>query len=165
MKNNGLKHWYQKRAITNALKSNKREKVFPKIGSIKEIAIISDHDVDKNTIQSLFGIQVRLQELKFIPTKRDKGDDSPGIFVSDINFFGVPASKLIETFVNTPFDILIDFTREKSGVVEFVCAKSVAKFKVGKHNTNSIFDLIINKPDLEEGKYSKVIVETLSNFS
>ena len=53
---------------------------------------------------------------------------------------------LIQEFADEPFDMLIDLSMEVIFPLQYVLAKSTAKFKVGRQNDSSedYYDLMIN---------------------
>jgi hypothetical protein len=64
----------------------------------------------------------------------------------DLNWFGKPIAPLIQEFADEPFDMLIDLSMEVIFPLQYVLAKSTAKFKVGRQNDSSedYYDLMIN---------------------
>ena len=87
------------------------------------------------------------------------------LFSSDLNFWGLPSKQLIQHFIDIPFDILINFASDQNPVIDFICASSVAKFKVARYDNNKIYDLIISGRSLEDSEYLNEIERTLNNFS
>ena len=51
----------------------------------------------------------------------------------DLNWFYQPKSKRLKTFVEEPFDLLINFSDSLNYPMRFVTAYSKARFKIGRH--------------------------------
>ena len=63
----------------------------------------------------------------------------------DLDWFGLPKSAIIDGFINTDFDLLLNLAMEQNLVLDYISALSLAKFKVGCSNKkDNFFDLNIN---------------------
>lgn len=82
---------------------------------------------------------------------------------SDFSWNGSLKSTEINDFLNTPFDMLIDFTNNSEVYNSFLVAKSKAKFKVGYANLDErLYDLMIDSESIplfinELIKYLKIL--------
>lgn len=103
--------------------------------------------------------------IDFKEEKRDKTVDSTDIYSSDLNFWGLPSIKLISHFIETPFDLLINFRSEPNLALDYLCAKSVARFKVSRYDVYGLYDLVIDKQDMTDSSYVEEIIKTINNFS
>ncbi len=69
---------------------------------------------------------------------------------TDLNWYYKPVSKVVEDFINNPFDILIDLSLEDYYPVQYILMSSISTFKVGRYKSDQEFlDLMI---DLEKEK-------------
>lgn len=63
----------------------------------------------------------------------------------DLNWFGKPEKVQINDFINTEFDLLLDFTHQPYSVIQLMLALSHAHFIVGSQKENAqYYDLLIN---------------------
>lgn len=162
MNNKGFKYKLAIRKINSVVLKNKREVNFPSLNSIKRVGIVGYSEIEKKDIQ--LSIDGDIQVLMFSSEKRDKGDNSDGIFVNDLNFIGLPSKMRAHLFIETAFDVLICLENESSPAVEFVCGKSQAKFKVGKFKSIA-FDLVIDQKGMTNKAFIDEIKNTIRNFS
>ena len=165
MNENGWRYKIRKNRILKAVRQNRRQPVFPKFSSIQRIGCIGSNPVNSAIIFSKFNAGVLTNYLQFSAGKRPKGDESEVIFLSDLNFLGIPPRKLIKDFVDIPFDILINFSKGQQEAIDYICASSVAKFKVGKLAYPAIYDLVINGEAMDDTEYLNEIIRTLNNFN
>lgn len=145
--------------------SSGRHVSFPLVQSIYKIGVITTSSLKFEFISGYFNQHVEIDSIEVKLEKRTKGDDSKAVFVSDLNFWGIPPKPLIQSFVDTPFDILINFAEPANEVANYICALSLAKFKVSKLQHHTIYDLIINQIDIDDKDYVNEIIKTLNNFS
>jgi len=165
MKQHGLKHQYRQKRILSFAERSERKIQFPVQNHIQTIGIVADFDFKSDFITQYFGSNVKMDVLLLNNEKRPKQDQNETIFLSDLDFWGIPPIKLIQPFVDKPFDILINFTSQQFDPVEYICARSKARFKISKYQYLTIYDLIINHPDIAINEYFKEIIKTLNNFS
>lgn len=73
----------------------------------------------------------------------------------EINWFGKPASHIIDNFIDEEFDLLIDLNIHDHFPLKYISAMSKAKFKVGKYKEKdeSIFDMMIDADNTQTLKY------------
>lgn len=165
MNRNGLKYNLRKNRISETAGQCSRQVVFPNVSIIQRIGCIGNYSIDLSLITDSFLSGVQVNYLEFNVEKRPKGDESETIFLSDLNFWGVPPKKLIQKFTSIPFDILINFASDQQEVIDYICAKSVAKFKVSKQSSSTIYDLVIISKTLDDAHYLQEIKRTLNNFN
>lgn len=165
MNKNGLRYNLRKNRILKAASQCSRQVVFPTTPSIQRIGCISDYSIELSLVRNNFSPGVQVNFIEFSAENRAKGNESETIFLSDLNFWGVPPGRLIQKFTAIPFDILINFASEQQEVVHYICASSVAKFKVSKQSSSTIYDLVINSKTMDDAHYLKEIIRTLNNFN
>ena len=69
---------------------------------------------------------------------------------NDLNWFYKPVSKVTESFMQQPFDILFNLSLEEYFPIQYIVALSLASFKVGKYSSaEKNLDLMI---DIESEK-------------
>lgn len=165
MKHSGLKHQYRQKRILTHADRNVRNIQFPVHNSIQTIGIVTDFDFQGDLVSQYFGSKVKMDALFLKKERRPKQDQSEIIYLSDLDFWGIPTMKMIQPFVDKPFDILINFTTQQFDPVEYICARSKAKFRISKYQHQAIYDLVINQPEIAINDYFKEMVRTLNNFS
>ena len=137
MKKRGLKFSVQNKIIHRTIKNNKRTIVFPSINSIKNIGIVGNDDningFDFSSNQLTKGVKLNFLTTKI--GKRDKAKEDVNIYSSDLNFWGLPQKRIINSFISEPFDVLINIADETERALAYICAASVSKFKISI-NTN-----------------------------
>jgi len=103
----------------------------------------------KALIKELKVHQIRSQSLGYIhQNKRD--DDFIGDNVysfackKDFSFFYKPKSESVDTFINTPFNLLFVLTKDNPFPIDYIGSLSHAAFKAGKANVNNdMLDIMI----------------------
>lgn len=79
---------------------------------------------------------------------------SNAVTTKDLNWIGLPKTTIIDGFINTEFDLLLNLALDQNLVLDYITALSRAKFKVGcsKEKTN-YFDLNINISSKQDALY------------
>jgi hypothetical protein len=160
-----IRNYIRKKYIARVLKKNKRTVLFPKQNTINEIAIVSDKIPDTKHSEISAFKQANISYMFYCDSKREKTSDENIIYASDLNFLKLPPKEKIIDFVEKPFDLLFDLSTGNNDVIDYICAKSIAKFKICSHNNNAVFDLIISKKEID---FEEIISETeqiIKNFN
>ena len=93
----------------------------------------------------------------------------PTIFFDkeDLNSYGRPKSEDVNTFINTPFDLLINISDNNLWPIKFCVASSKAKFKVGKFEEgNDVYDFMIDaEDDYDTSKFNDLLLNYLKIFN
>lgn len=160
-----LKSNFRDIIIGKALASNSRVVYFPKSNSIKTVGLIADKYLQTSMFSQKMFSQANFTQLIYTPKNRSKTDSSQSVFRSDLNFWGIPPKKIINWFTNEEFDLLIDCTLQNNGVIDYICAKSEAKFKVSNKNDSKICDLIINQNDKKLSVFFDELENIIVNFN
>jgi hypothetical protein len=151
--------------ILKSLASNHPNKTFPISGSIKSAGIIVADNKTANFDMSGFFSNAHVQTLFISNKKRPKLNTDQKLYISDLNFWGLPKSNSIQWFVSNPFDILIDLTDINTDFIEYICAKSAAMFKVTKNKNSKAFDLIIQQEKLSDTNFFNEINKAITSFN
>ena len=165
MKQKGFRNNVRKRIIQKSLKNNKRSIVFPSLDLIRTIGIVKEIDIGFDfSTKRLTGNS----RLVFLNLTRDKIDDKPDenlISLANLNFWGLPAKAIIESFVSEPFDLLINFIGFENNAVDLIFAKSKAKFKAGTTLSACNCDLIIDQQIFDGSLFIDELEKAFSNFN
>lgn len=79
----------------------------------------------------------------------------------DLNWYGKPEMVQVSDFINTDYDILIDFTRRDLAPIQYMLTLSKAQFIVGGNKENQEFyDLIIEGTDSHKKLLENIYVYT-----
>lgn len=165
MKHHGYKYRYRQRMIFRSALSVQRIRQFPIASSVRTIGFVADESQKIQSLLSFFEKGVSVQTLFFNMEKRLKNDDRDAIFSNDLNFWGLPPQGSVQTFVDRPFDLLINLLPTPFDPADYICARSVAGLKVGRYAHGEVYDLIISQNGPELNTYINEIVKTLNNFS
>jgi hypothetical protein len=141
--NSGIRYKFRQQTIRKVTGQNQREVVFPVFNAIKSVGVVAGEPFSTEWVSKLFGPRVNVHVLEFVGRKREKDEVNSVVYLNDLNFWGLPKATMVETFIATPYDLLLNFTDQNNDAIEFVCAKSVAKFKVSSKLNGKIYDLVI----------------------
>jgi len=125
----------------------KRQPIFPIIEKAKNVGVIWQPS-QKEAFQYLKNYfnkdQVIFRSFCAFETTTSPPEDSNTLTVKDLNFWGIPKHDKIDDFCSVHFDILFSIAVDYNFAIEYIIAKSQARFKVGSdENTISHFDLNI----------------------
>ena len=149
------------RALSKKSKLVKRQKIVCNLKDAKNIGILYNathlvsFEIIKDLVKSLSSKNVNVSALGYVHSKMlidhylyRKGFD---FFTrNDLNWYYKPISKVVDVFMQNPFDILIDLSLEEYFPIQYILASSVSTFKVGMYTPNQQhLDLMI---DLEKEK-------------
>lgn len=86
----------------------------------------------------------------------------------DINFFGVPRKPVVEEFIVSKFDLLIEFSGNDYLPLEYIAGRSHANFKAGRQREQMIrvFDLLVKKNDgMQNTAFYKTLMDYLQTIN
>ncbi len=152
---------YGLRVLNKKLRNIKREVKVCNISNARHVGIIYNatefvsFEIIKDFAKDLAQQKINLSILGYVDSKKlidhylyRKGFD----FFSrnDLNWFYKPKSEIIDTFIEQPFDILINLSLEHYYPIQYIVALSKAGFKVGRYSPDeSYLDMMI---DIEKEK-------------
>ncbi len=135
----------------------KRDLCFPSLNSIQSAGIVFDSEEGLPfDLTEVLGKPLTIDTITYSEGKRLNDESINTIFSSDINLLKRPRKSLTKPFTEKKFDILINLTDGTNRAMNYICAKSKAKFKVSHIQTGDIFDLII---PLEKEKIHLIAAE------
>ena len=166
MKQKGFKYNVRKRIIQKAIRQNRRAVVFPAPGSIRSIGIVKEKNVDFDFQIKNLTANTHLVILNLVSDKLPKEHDQKLLSLKNgLNFWGLPTKKNIETFVSEPFDLLINFSALQNDVIDYICAKSLAKFKAGVVYAGEVYDLVIDQEIFNGSLFIDELEKAFRNFN
>jgi hypothetical protein len=148
----------RKKIIERAINHTKRKVVFPGFETIASIGFVLSGDMDEKQAASKFKGAI-IQSIRYVDQKRGIENVPGTIFRSDLNFWKLPPDRLVRSFIETKFDILINLAGINIDTVTYICAASKAKFKVCYKPLGKVYDMVI---DLAEENKNELVPELFS---
>lgn len=149
--------------ISQKVKSGKRTKKFVNLASAKTAGIIyrfEDRIVFEELKKTLGQKQIKCTELCFVAGSAENMANC--ISKKDFNFWGMPKSKVLTSFLDTEFDLLIDLSLSSSIQLQVIRALSRASFKTGWSKASpDFFDLSI---DVSKRREPSFLAEQLIHY-
>ena len=146
-----------------------------KLSSVKSIGIIFDNynsdvnyfinDLSKEFKQKIGFVSIYKLAYNIPEGNKHDTDGIPVVYFSDkdTNWYGKPKFKDVISFLETPFNLLINIGDNNSWTIKFCVLNSNAKFKVGRLNDHhELYDLMIDtKKNSNDKELYKAIIEYL----
>lgn len=105
---------------------------------------------------------VGFTESKELPSYLEKEKSINIIKSKDLNWLYKPKNEFYKAFSSTNFDILINLDVHNSLPIQYLCASSVAGFKVGAYSTdNQLLDFMIN---INGNSSMKFLIENIQHY-
>lgn len=171
MRKSGIRYKIYKYVMSKAVKRNSRRVVYPTVDNIKKACILADDsdEFHRSEIEKLK--KISKTEVLFVSSQKkaaNPGDefinDNRVIYQNDINLIGIPDKQLTNGLIVEPFDVLINLTDGTVDAFEYICAASVAKFKVGTVLNGKIYDLILTQPEGRKMSVVDRLMDTLKRL-
>lgn len=140
-------------SLKKAIKESERQRSFVNATNAKFVGILFNANKDENLgiIKSYVSDLRRSGKDVQLLGYKDSFDKSeiltfPVIQNKDLNWYNMPSSPYVNGFVKEEFDILINAYLDECLPLEYISAKSFAKFRVGKYTANKTYcyDMMIN---------------------
>ena len=139
----GIKRKSAQKYISKALKAS----VTPDSGKITSLAILVDASKYQEfpflkELSTVFKIKPEsIAILYYHPNKKIAVQFSDTFFTdSDLRFNGNVKNEVVNSFINTQYDGLINFYSEENLLLNLVSVQSKAKYKIGFSGTNEAFN-------------------------
>ncbi len=146
------------RSIRKTAGDRRREKVSLNFQAMQRIAMLVDGSQRASILFAKKYADNWLHEgksielLAYVP-KREKAVtySLPYFTDEDLNWFRKPNKASIDTFMETPFDLLINFSPVEILPLEYICAHSAAKYIIGNgtQHLNNYYDCLIMVNDAD----------------
>ena len=152
-----------KRSLRNKSRKLRRRKSFCNIKSARKIGVVWDAS-NADDFQVIASFQQRMAEReigvevigyypgKVLPDRYTAVRYLACLKKGDLNMFYIPDNMETTSFINKPYNILLDLNRNSYFPLTFISALSQAEFKVGLYKdskSEEIFDLLI---ETEKGR-------------
>lgn len=167
MKQKGFKYKVRKRIIQKATHNNSRCVVFPTINTLRTIAVVKyiDDKSDFERYLAKFSNNLKLVVFNISNNKGEKNLVNNQLSLAELNFWKLPSNKQIDAFVAEPFDLLINFLDFESDAIDYIFAKSEAKFKACTSLAGCCSDLLIEQKKFDGSLFLNELHKTFSNFN
>jgi hypothetical protein len=151
-----------------------RNKAITNFDSAKSVGILfntTDHrdfEEIKSLLNYLYESKTKVFPLVYIDAKKtpDFYLLSKGLNIishKDLNYFFIPHHHLVDDFLSTPFDMLIDLSTSFNFPLYYIAKLSIAKYKIGRLiDDTSCYDLMI---DTESNNTVKYLIEQISYYT
>ena len=155
----------RRKIIERAINHTKRKVVFPNLETIKSVGFVLADEMDEKLVNwNVLETSARVQMIRYIDQKRGTVNLQNVIYRSDLNFWKLPPNRLVHSFIETPFDLLINLAGINNDTVTYICAASKAKFKVCYKPYGKIYDLVIDLDEKNKSQLVKQLIHTLINL-
>ncbi len=151
-----IKNKFGKLKLSKDVKTLQRVKTFHNFNTAKSVGIIfdgtnpSDYDAARAFAKFLTEKKIRVFGLGFVETKEVSNFYSyytgfNFFTIKDTNWQGIPSNHNVNDFINEKIDILVDLHLTESFQLDYICAMSIAEFKIGALTTkNKYYDFMID---------------------
>ncbi|NUM51791.1 MAG: hypothetical protein HUU48_11830 [Flavobacteriales bacterium] len=152
----------------------KREIQSSSFSSLKEVGVLYDatdkktYDLIRLFIHELKKEGKRVVSIGFVNSKKEAEFIKPQLDFfyfnkKNTNWLNIPSTSEVKRFINTNFDLLIDLNIDEHFPLEYICALSRSKFKVGKTGSyhSSFCDMQI---DISQDYSVKFLLSQLKHY-
>lgn len=156
-----LTHYFIKRKIDRLLSSARRSRRFKTISEIQNVLLLC-HAEDAEEVNRCAaclkkaGKKVNLCVYETVPAAT-RNDDSPIIYVcpaQDVTVWGFPESPVMQKVIACKPDVVIDLTRKKEYVMQYLLLRSECDFKAGiRSEEKAFYDFSVSATENKELSY------------
>ena len=169
-----IKNFAGNYALSQEVKSLRRNKMFLNLEEAKTIGIVFDatenenFELVKKYITYLKDLKKRVKAIGFFnmkgtPPMAYSKLEYDFFSLKDLSWNNIPNNIYVKNFIEDHFDILLDLNMKDSFPLKYISSLSRAKFKVGKSSkwNSSIFDLML---DIDASKNLKYFLKNLDTY-
>lgn len=157
----GIKNYFGRIFLKRELKESIRKPQLVTFGNAKSVALLykGDDEVSQNNVKKYVAylkdeegighvVAMGFFDLKEAPTFLVDKIGFDYFTRLDLNWYMKPTGKNVMHFVQKEYDILIDLSQNEHLPLQFVLARSKARFKVGRYSKSNepYYDLMIELP-------------------
>ena len=155
---NDIKEWLGRRRLVKEAHAERRP-LARNLAQVNKVAIVylaNDEAAYKQVrnyvkkIKDELGI-VRIMALADVPEKEmphymHAKLNFDAFCYKDLNWYRIPGGNTVDNFIAEEYEVLIDLTLNDSLPVQYIVAKSKARFKVGRYSTTNrhLLDMMID---------------------
>ena len=151
---------FSKKVSSRRKKKSRELKAFSDaktVGVLFEGTNVTDVKVVKEYVKSLKSMGKTVETLGYLDTK-EKNETYNYFSNDDLNWYYIPKSNQIDSFIKKEFDVLIDLHTESKEPLGYIASLSNAHFKVGKRDDQfDCYDLAIDCPKAKIGNVKNLI--------
>lgn len=82
----------------------------------------------------------------------------------ELNFVGIPKKSVLKSEIIEPFDMILNLSNGKNQAIEYICAVSLAKFKIAGQQNKDTYDLIIKQAEINIQQLLEEVVKAIKNL-
>ena len=150
-----IKHKIGRFVFQRDLKTNKRKKEVCNLQDAKSIGILYDATLEEDVkkiqpfVSYFFDLKKEVKALGFVNEKQLSYCHTPKLqydffYHKDLNWYYKPQNYIIDNFIRTEYDILINLCDSSCIPIKYLVASSLARFKIGRFEDGyEIYDLMI----------------------
>ncbi len=149
-----LKQKYGYHQLSRILKRRRHVAVAVNFDKVKRMGIIypADQEAQYRQVKSLMESlppHIQCQSLGYADAKalsnfHIQPEEFRFFCHDDLNWYFKPMSDTVRSFIGTPFDVLIDLSKENCLPIQFVIAESHARLIAGRYQEDELYDFMID---------------------
>lgn len=141
-----------------------RKAIFPSSHKSNSILILVDDNQQFN--KSLLSKYSFFQNSKVIYFSTTNSNSSDGSIIGkqELNFLGIPKKTILKPEIIGPIDVILNLSNGKNQAIEYICAVSLAKFKIAGQQNNDTYDLIIKQAETNIQQFLEEVVNAIENL-
>ncbi|MCC8170757.1 MAG: hypothetical protein LIP00_03030 [Parabacteroides sp.] len=156
-----LTHYFIKRKINRLLLSARRNRRFKTISEIQNVLLLCHAEDAKEVEQCAVRLKKEGKKVAICmyetTAAASRNDDSDTFYVcpaQDVTVWGFPESSVMQQVAACNPDIVIDLTRKKEYVMQYLLLRSECDFKAGiRSEENAFYDFSVSATENKELSY------------
>lgn len=130
-----IKEFFLKKIVKKGLLNYKLENSDEKVRTVGVLIDVSEVSLKESFLDKLSKSDVDFESIQILvfkdKIKKNEVVEVPFFTLKSFGITGKVSKGEVQEFINTPFDLLVNFYEESKPALDFVAKKSKAKFKVG----------------------------------
>jgi hypothetical protein len=158
-----LKKKYGNSQLSKMLKRRKHTAVAVSFDNVKRLGVIypANEEARFRKLKSLMESlpeHIKFSTLGYVDSKElSDFHIQPAEFrffcQADLNWYYKPVSDTVRAFISTPFDVLIDLSKDNCLPIQFVLAETHARLIAGRFQDDTVYDFMINPTENKTDEY------------
>jgi hypothetical protein len=166
-----IKDFFFGRKIHRDILGNKAHRILKNMNEIQSIGIVFEGSENDSVMVIHHLEKILKQEGKsvrvfgYINSKDSKQEDY-WITNKDLNWYGYPMKKSLDSFAEKPFDVIFGIFDNSRSPLLAIFAKSNAEIRIGKckNDQYGVFDILINAKEQTNKAFANAVIEFLTNI-
>ncbi len=146
-----------------SFRTKKRKVIFPSSEKSNSILVLVDAN-QQLKVEQLSNDPI-LQQSKIIFFSSELSDQPSNVIgKKDLNFLGIPKKSVLKSQFLEPYDMILNLSDGKNQAIEYICAVSLAKFKIAGQQNKDTYDLIIKQAEINIQQLLEEVVKAIKNL-